>query len=84
MYVDFLFSCRPKPHIMKTLTLILLFLSGMLRADAQTDSAKRVVVVDSVILKNVVKIEVESEFPGGGSWQTVCRDRRSRGDDAKR
>ena len=69
MYADFSFSCRPKPLVMKTLTLLLLFLTGMLRADAQTDPAQRVVVVDSVILKNVSKIEVESEFPGGGpAW----------------
>ncbi|MBN9379771.1 MAG: energy transducer TonB [Chitinophagaceae bacterium] len=51
---------------MKALTFAILLLpAGLLQANAQTDSIRKVIVLDST----VTKVEIESEFPGGGpAW----------------
>jgi protein TonB len=54
---------------MKILTFILLLVTVMPQANAQTDSNRKVIVVDSLGLKTFTKVEIESEFPGGAvAW----------------
>lgn len=67
----FFLSCGSNAFIMKTPIFILLLFAGILHADAQTDTIRRVVVLDSTALKTFVKVEIESEFPGGArAWLT--------------